>query len=49
MKNPDSDVREHNNDIISNMLRESPVVKEAERKSLLNFIDRYADLGFKNT
>lgn len=53
-KNPDSDVREHNEDIITKLLMESPVVKEARLKNLEDYIDRYAnatlhDLGLKNT
>lgn len=52
--NPDSDVREHNNDLLSRLVMESPTVKEAHRKHVERFVDEYADatladLGLVNT
>lgn len=41
--NPDSDVREHNSDIVQKLLHESPIVKEARKKNLERYINLYAD------
>lgn len=54
VKNPDSDTREHNDDIVTMLVLESRVYKEARLKNTKDYIDRYADatiadLGLKNT
>lgn len=53
-KNPDSDIREHNRDIVTKLVMETPAVKIAEEKGVLRYIDKYADatisdLGLENT
>lgn len=51
---PDSDIREHNNDILDYLAAQSPAVKAARRESIKRNIDKYADatiadLGLANT
>lgn len=50
----DPDIREHNSDIVTKLVRESPATKAAWKKSVNNFIDKYsdatlADLNIENT
>ena len=53
-KNPDSDVREHNSDIVDMLLNKSVSVKESRRRVTEAYIKDYADatltdLGLSNT
>lgn len=53
-KNPDSDIKEHNSDVVNYLVSQSPVVKKAFRKQAEKYLDMYADatisdLGLHNT